>query len=65
MDPANNGRAAGVERGRWPFAPKTAEEASQGEKSGRMRWVLGSSITLIVASFAALYFYTVVFTAHQ
>ena len=64
MDPATNGRP-GSARNYWPFTPKNAEEARQGETSGNMRWVLGLSLALVTAGFAALYVYTLVFTAHQ
>lgn len=64
MEPATNGRP-GAARSYWPFTPKNAEEARQGETSGHMRWVLGVSVVLIVVAFGSLYAYTVFFTPHQ
>jgi len=64
MKPATS-RRGGFARRYWPFVPKSAEEASQGEKGGHMQWVLGLSVAFIVAAFAAVYIYTSIFAAHQ
>ena len=63
MAPARDDRAGSVRR--WPFAPKSPDEARQGETAGLMRWVLGVSIVMIIAAFGTLYAYTALFTAHQ
>lgn len=64
MDPATNGRP-GAARNYWPFVPKNAEEARQGETSGHMRWVLAASTVLVIFLFAAVYVYTMGSTAHH
>lgn len=50
---------------KWPQVPKDSEEASQGEKGGRMQWVLGGSIALVIACFSAVYAHSAFFTPHQ
>ena len=48
-----------------PTEIKTAVQARQGENSGRMPIVLGLSVLLIVAAFAALYVYSAIFPTHH
>ena len=63
MKLAAHGR--GPARDYWPFVPKNADEARQGENSGKMPWVLGGSLFLIIAAFSTIFAFTAIFSAHQ